>query len=139
MGTSKLTDKSINPTESIIYAIIGDHKSLWVRLMNELKNYPYICLEWKYYRDAGRWLLPVAGKKKNLFWITLEDDTFKASFWFGNKVIPLIEESDLPETVKAGLRVAKANKMGKGLSISVNTPADLDEVFALIKFKLQLK
>ena len=139
-GIPKLTDPTIRPADDALYAEIGDNRKYWDTFKTRLKKtYPEMVLEWKFYKDAKRWLLPVALKKKNLFWISFIDDTFLVSFWFGHKLTPLFEASDLPEKLKADFKNAEQNKMGRGLAIKVYSDTDLQEVFDLIDFKAKLK
>jgi hypothetical protein len=139
-GTPKLTDKSIQPTDEVLYAQIGKNRKYWDKLTTILKEtYPEVILEWKYYKDAKRWLLPVARKKKILFWLSFIDDTFMADFWFGPKIEPLFEASDLSEKLKTDFKNAERNKMGRGITIKVYSDSDLDEVLELINFKAKLK
>ena len=86
---------------------------------------------------AGQEIL--ARKKKNLFWISFIDDTFLTSFWFGPKVEPLFEASDLSEKLKIDFRNAERNKMGRGIGIKVYSDTDLEEALELINFKAKLK
>ncbi len=140
MDKRNLTDKEIQPTDEIIYSFIGDNKKYWKELMDILQDqYPDLVLEWKYYRDGGSWLLPVAKKKKNLCWISLKGDTFVVGFWFGTKVETLVEGSELSEKIKNDFRNAERNKMGRGLAITIYSESDLKEALELIGFKNQLK
>lgn len=140
LGTPKLTDPSIQPTNEVLYAQIGDNRKYWDRFVATLEeSYPDLVMEWKFYKDAQRWLLPVARKNKNIFWVSFMDDTFLVSFWFGHKLTPIFEASDLPEKIKNDFKNAEQNKMGRGLVIKVYSDADLEEVFELINFKAKLK
>jgi hypothetical protein len=140
LGTPKLTDPQIMPADEVLYAIIGENRKYWDQFNTTLKElYPDVVMEWKYYKDAKRWLLPVARNKKNLFWVSIMDDTFLVSFWFGHKLTPVFEASNVPEKIKADFRKAEQNKMGRGLAIKVYSDTDLEEVYELLKFKYQLK
>ena len=46
-------------------------------------------------------------KKKTLFWIGILQDTFRITFYFGDKAEPLIENSDLPATMKEDFKNGK--------------------------------
>jgi len=140
MSQPNFTDPSIQPDEQRICSVIGDKQVYWKELMQDLsETYPDVSLEWKYYRDAKSWLLPVAVKKKNLCWITIAEGTFRVSFWFGNKAGGFVENSDLPESIKEEYRKAKQNKMGRGILIPVKGPTDVKKVMKLLEFKSTLK
>ena len=123
-----------------MYTHLGDNRKYWDQFTSTLKqSYPELVMEWKYYKDAKRWLLPVERKKKNLFWVSFIDDTFIASFWFGPKLVTLFLDSELSEAIKEEFRNAEQNKMGRGLAVKVYSDADLEKVFRLVNFKANLK
>lgn len=140
MDSLLLTDKSVTPTEEIISSQIGKNYILWKKLMHSIhEQYEDISMEWKNYRDSKCWLMPVIKKKKSLCWISLANNTARVSFWFGKKVEPMVEISDLPEEVMALYRKAEVNKMGRGISIFLESETDLENTLRLIAFKSKLK
>jgi hypothetical protein len=135
-----LDDKQIIPDDDQIFSIIGDKKELWQKIMNHsVSNYENASGEWRYYNDGKRWLFKMVHKKKTLFWIGILEDTFIVTFWFGDKAEPVIENSDLPASVKDDFRNAKKYGSVRGLSIKMNDNADADNVIKLIAIKSKLK
>jgi hypothetical protein len=140
MDTLLLTDKSITPNDEIIASLIGENYIYWEKLMSGIHDqFKDISLEWKNYKDSKCWLMPVVRKKKSLCWISLANNTTKVSFWFGKSIEPLVEKSDLSESLKEQFRVAKVNKMGRGFSILLSNEKDLEDVFSIIEFKSKIK
>ena len=135
-----LGDKQIIPDDDQIFSIIGDKKELWQKIMNHsVSNYENASGEWRYYNDGKRWLFKMVHKKKTLFWIGILEDTFMVTFWFGDKAEPVIEISDLPESIKDDFRKAKKYGAVRGLSIKMNDNTDADNVIKLIEIKSKLK
>ena len=140
MTTQAFPDKSVKPDENLIASKLGDYSKYWNDLKQYLsENHENVVFEWKYYADAKGWLLPVAIGKKNYCWITLADDTFRMSFWFGKKLESAVENSDLPESIKDAYRKAEQNKMGRGISICVRSKTDLEDALRVLEFKFRQK
>ena len=135
-----LIDKSVKPDEDIVFSIIGDRSILWQKIMNYLyDNHNDISEEWKFYNDGKCWLLRTSKKKKTLFWMGVLKDTFRISFWFGDKAESIIEQSALTERVKNDFKNAKRYKIGRGISITMSDSKDIDNVIKLIEIKLKIK
>ena len=135
-----LKDKSVKPNDEIVFPIIGEKSFFWQKIMNFLyDNHNDISGEWKFYNDGKSWLFRTLKKKKTIFWIGVLKDTFRVSFWFGDKAEPIIEQSDLPEDVKNDFRNAKRYKIGRGISIVMKNSADVENVLKLIDIKLKIK
>jgi len=135
-----LSDKQIFPTDEHIYKILGDKKSLWQSLMTTIQlNYNELIGEWNYYNDGKRWLFKSVLKKKTIFWIAVMEDTFRVTFWFGDKAEPLIQESDLPGSIKEEFNKSKKIGAVRAVSIKINSTHDLENVFKLIAIKIKMK
>ncbi|MFA5819181.1 MAG: DUF3788 family protein [Bacteroidales bacterium] len=135
-----LSDKDIIPDDEYIFSIIGDKKSLWQGIMNHMHhNYENTSGKWNYYNDGKRWLFKLVQKKKTIFWIGVLEDTFRVTFWFGDKAEPLIESSDLPQTIKNDFKTAKKYGSIRSVSIKMNDQSDVDNVLKLIAIKHKIK
>jgi hypothetical protein len=140
MGPIVLADKSVKPTNEIVFSIIGDKSALWQKTLSYLyDNYSDISEEWKYYNDGKSWLFRTLRKKKTLFWIRVLTDTFRIGFWFGDKAEIFIKQSDLPETIKNDFINAKRYKIGRGVSIIMSDYNDVENVIKLIQIKMKVK
>jgi hypothetical protein len=135
-----LSDKQIIPNDEYIFSIIGDKKSLWQSIMNYAsENYKDISGSWNYYNDGKQWLFKLVYKKKTIFWAGILKDTFRITFWFGDKAEPLIEGSNLPELIKDDFKTARKYGSIRGVSIKVHEQADVDNVLKLIEIKHKIK
>jgi len=141
-GTDELIleDRNIVPEEVFIFSTIGDKKLVWQEIMNYAhQNYKDVAEEWRYYNDGKRWLFKLTCKKKTIFWLGLMKDTFRVTFYFGDKAEPLILESDLPDTVKKDF--IKARRFGslRAITTTITGPSDIPKICTLIDIKLKLK
>lgn len=135
-----LTDPSVKPNNDIVFPIIGDKSIFWQKIINYLyDNYNDISEEWNFYNDGKSWLFRTLRKKKTVFWIGVLKDTFRIAFWFGNKAEAIIEQSDLPESIKISYRNAKKYKIGRSISIILKSPSDAENAIKLVDLKLKLK
>lgn len=135
-----LSDKSIIPTNDYIYSIIGDKKVLWQNIMSYMtNNYNDSAGEWNYYNDGKRWLYKMLNKKKTVFWISITEDTFRVTFWFSDKAQTLINECNLPESIKDEFSLAKKYGAVRAVTIKINDNRDVDNVLKMIPIKIKLK
>jgi hypothetical protein len=135
-----LTDKNVVPGDDLIFSILGDKKILWLKIMRYAHdNYKEITEEWRYYNDGKQWLFKMQQKKKTIFWIGILKDTFRITFYFGDKAEPLIENSDLPQGIKDDFRITKRFGSLRAITTRMSGPSDLDNIFRLIDIKLKLK
>ncbi len=135
-----LGDKNIYPTEEFIFSKIGNKKIIWSKIMNYVtENYPDAASEWRYYNDGKQWLFKLTRKKKTIFWLSLLEDTFRITFYFGDKAEPLIKASSLPGNVKNDFSAAKRFGSLRPVTTILSTISDAENIFKLIDIKLKLK
>jgi hypothetical protein len=133
-------DPEIKPTDDLIFSIIGERKADWQSIMDYLRqNYPDSSGIWNYYKDGKRWLFKMTMKKKTLFWVGIFEDTFRITFYFGNKADLIIETSDLPQILKDGFKTAKKYGAIKPISVKILEHSDVETVLKLIAIKSKLK
>jgi Protein of unknown function (DUF3788) len=138
--TILLSDKEIFPTDEYIFSIIGEKKILWQSIMDYMiSNYKDSSGEWNYYKDGKRWLFKMVLKKKTIFWAAVLADTFRITFYFGNKAEPFIEASDLPQIMKDEFRTAKRYGLIRPVSFKILNKTDVENVQKLIAIKLKIK
>jgi Protein of unknown function (DUF3788) len=135
-----LSDNSIIPTDEYIFSIIGDKKKFWESIMSYMRdNYKDSSGGWNYYNDGKRWLFKMIFKKKTTFWISVVEDTFRVTLWFSDKAEALINESNLPQSIKDEFRSSKKYGAIRAVTIKINTTIDVDNVLRLIAIKTNLK
>jgi hypothetical protein len=135
-----LKDKNIVPEDDLIFSIIGENKILWQSIMQHMHiHYNNITEEWRYYNDGKQWLFKLLQKKKTIFWISIVKDTFRITFYFGDKAEPLIFTSDLPESIKHDFRTGKRYGKIRPVSLKICDQTDVDPVLKLAAIKCKMK
>jgi hypothetical protein len=135
-----LTDKSVYPDDNLVFSIIGDNSIHWKKFLGSVREvYPASEEVWKYYNDGKNWLFRVILKKKTLFWMAVHEDTFRVTFYFGDKAESLIEKSSLPgeikDTFKNGTRYGKI----RPISFKVTSQEDVNNALIIAEIKAVMK
>jgi len=135
-----LSDKSVIPTERQIFSFIGENKVHWHNILSHVFNdYKDTSGSWNYYNDGKQWLYKLTQKKKTIFWAAILADTFRVTFYFGDKALPLIENSDLPSKIKEDFIAAKKYGLIRPVSIKVSDNSDVENVLKLVAIKTKIK
>lgn len=135
-----LGDKSIYPSDEILLTFFGDKMIFWKKILSYVKdNYKEITEEWRYYNDGKQWLFKMQQKKKTIFWASVLKDTFRITFYFGNKAEPVIEGSTLPQKIKDGFRDAQRFGALRPVTTIVKGNQDFDNILKLIDVKIKIK
>jgi len=135
-----LTDPTIQPTDELIFGIIGENSVYWEKLVDYLyEKHLNITEEWRFYNDGKSWLYKAVRKKQTLYWIGVIKDTFRVSFWFGDKAEPVIAESTLPDSIKEDFKNAKRYGQIRAISIEVRSDDDFTNVVKLLELKAKMK
>jgi hypothetical protein len=135
-----LSDKNIVPDDKLLSSLLGERMTLWLKLLDEISvKYSNSSGNWNYYNDGHQWLFKMTFKKKTLFWAALHTDTFRVTFYFGNKAEPVLIESDLPPTIKENFKNAKRYGAIRAISIKVLNNEDMNLVLKLAEIKSKLK
>lgn len=103
------------------------------------QNYPDSSGSWNYYNDGKQWLFKYVHKKKTIFWSGILTDTFRITFYLGNKAETIIEKSDLPHDIKEEFKTAKRYGLIRPVSFIVRDKADVDNVLKMIDLKSKIK
>jgi hypothetical protein len=136
----RLNDKNIIPTDELVFSVIGDRRVLWQRILQYTSGiHSDVTGTWNYYNDGKQWLYKMMHKKKTIFWAGLVDDTLRVTFWFSDKAEPVIEESQLPPSLKDEFRNAKKYGLVRPVTIFLNEQADADNVITLVSIKQKIK
>ena len=135
-----LSDKKIIPTDEYIFSIIGEKKILWQAIMQYLAdNHKEASGTWNYYNDGKQWLFKMVRKKKTIFWATILENTFKITFYFGDKAELLIVNSDLPQNIKDSFLTGKRYGKIRAISLKMNDLSDVEIVKKVIQIKIKIK
>ena len=135
-----LKDKSVYPHDDLVFSIIGNNSVYWKKLLADIREaYPASEELWNYYNDGKNWLFRVLLKKKTLFWIGVLEDTFRITFYFGDKAEPVIEKSSLPEEIKSSFKNGKRYGKIRAISITVKCLEDIDHALIVAGIKAVMK
>jgi hypothetical protein len=135
-----LSDKEIIPTDEYVYSVLGEKKIFWQDLMKYLsENHKDFIGSWNYYNDGKQWLFKMVWKKKTIFWAGILKDTFRISFYFGDKAESKIFESDLPQTVKDNFITAKRYGKIRAISTKIYSLSDIEVIKKLVTLKIKIK
>jgi hypothetical protein len=131
-----LNDRSVIPNDSLIFSILGKNKKHWLKLMESMHTYfPDALGQWNYYNDGKNWLFKMVRKKKTLFWIGILSDTFRITFYFGDKAAPLIEASDLPADIKSEFKNGPRYGKIRAISMRVEKEEQIENALMLVNIK----
>jgi hypothetical protein len=135
-----LTDKNQFPTEEIIFSHIGKSKILWESFFNYIHtNYPDFSEKWNYYNDGKNWLMKISKKSKTIFWLSIIPDSFRITFYFGDKAETDILGSRISDEFKNQFKDGKRFGKIRGLTLIISNKKNIEFVKELISIKLKIK
>jgi hypothetical protein len=139
--TLALSDKSIVPTEEVIFSIIGARKVFWKDILESITSkFKNVSYGWNYYNDGHQWLFKLVYKKKTIFWgAIVSTGEFRVTFYFGDKAEGAIRESSLSNDIINNFTMAQRFGKLRPISFHVNSPSDVDTVLKLTDIKINLK
>lgn len=135
-----LSDKNQFPTEEIIFSHIGKSKTLWELIFNYIHtNYPDFSEQWRYYNDGKSWLMKVTLKTKTIFWLSIIPESFRITFYFGDKAESTIMQSKISDKLKSQFKDGKKYGKIRGLTLIMNKKQNVEFAKKLISIKLKIK
>ena len=140
MTENILTDKDQFPTPEVIFSHIGKSKTYWDSIFNFIHTkHPDFNEEWRYYLDGKSWLLKVTRKTKTIFWLSILPESFRLTFYFGDKAEPAILSSTISETLKVNFKEGKKYGKIRGITIMPKKQPDIEDINSLIEIKVRVK
>jgi hypothetical protein len=136
-----LSDKSVFPTDELIFSLIGIRKVFWQEILEKISaKHNDVSYSWNYYMDGHQWLFKYTHKKKTVFWGAIVDTgEFRFTFYFGDKAESAINSSSLPPEIIADFNTAHRFGKLRPISILVNSEQDVDSVLKIADIKIKLK
>jgi hypothetical protein len=136
MPQPMLHDPDVFPSDEIIFAHLGKARRLWEQVMERLVQVcPGAESQWRYYRDGKSWLLKVTFRKKTLCWVSLDDGSFRMTFYFTDKASSLIADSDLPTELKEQFATGRRSGKIRGITVRFTRKADVQAACRLMALK----
>jgi len=134
---SIFTDKTTTPTPTDLENALGATFPLWKTFEDfTVEQYPTATREWHYSGDKYGWSYRIKDKKRVLLYLLPRDQFFKAAFVFGEKATAQIMESDISETIKKELMLAKPYAEGRGIRIAIKDASQVTDIEKLITIKI---
>jgi hypothetical protein len=136
----KLSDRNNKPDDALILSVIGDKVKYWKEIMEFLHvKYPGCSGDWNYYNDGKQWVFKMTWKKKTIFWIVLVKESFRVTFYFGDKAEEHIFSSEIPQKLKDDFRTGKRYGKIRAISVEINEMSDVESVKKIAEIKVRMK
>ncbi len=135
-----LKDPQVKPDDKLLASVFGDRMKFWNEISEYLRvNYSDADGTWNYYKDGYNWLYKMVRKKKTIFWGGVLQDSFRITFYFGDKAEPLIMASTLPDKVKESFTTGKRYGNIRAITTKVMRSEDVETIKKLIEIKVRMK
>ena len=133
-----LKDPNTQLTDEFFAAILGDSFAAW-KVLNENLSNADVSLEWRHYKDGG-WLAKATHKKKTIFWGSVSEGFFSASFLFSEKphLRAGIQELDISDDIKNALTSTPKGTFFS-VAVDVHNENQLSDVYKLMNYKKSAK
>jgi len=136
----RLSDKNVVPTDDFVFSVIGERKEYWQAIISHAsENYKDVSGSWNYYNDGKQWVYKFVEKKKTLFWAVLLRDTFRVTFYFGDKAEPIIAACGVPSEIVESFKTSKRYGAIRAITINVYSKTDVENIIKLMEIKHKLK
>ena len=137
MSGSSLNDKSKEPDTILLKKTVGKTYEQWQSIKEFLEeNYGPTVEEWKFYNQKSGWILKLFRKKRNLLFFVAQENYFALSLVFGDRVVAVVEKSDLSGEIINQLKNARKYAEGRGISFDVKDSKDIDSIKKLLEIKI---
>ena len=134
-----LREEAIYPTNEVLKNVLCDSYVVFEELTSKITNDFGLVLEWNYYKDGKSWLCKVLHKKKTVFWFSVWDKFFRATFFFTEKHLEGFSVLDVSESIKEDLCTNKPIGKLLPLLLTIEGKGQLEDLLKVIAFKKNLK
>lgn len=137
MALSAFDDKSRQPRDDEIAAVLGKTYALWNKLKELIESrFPPLSIEWGFSSKSTGWGLRLKQNDRAVLYMTPCKGYFLASFALGEKAVKAAHESSLPASVLTTIDAAKKYAEGRGVRLEVKTSVDLRSIEKLAIIKM---
>jgi hypothetical protein len=133
-----LRDPNIKPTDDVLANALGGSYGNYKKFLEILAG-SGIDNEWRYYNDSKSWLGKATRKGKTVFWLSVWDGFFKASFFFTEKTKGGLLELNIDSEIKSAFVNAKSVGKLLPLIFEIRTDDQLQDLFSVIEYKKSIK
>ena len=134
-----LRAETLYPSNEVLNDVLCDSYVVFESLSDKATKDLGLGLEWSFYKDQRSWLCKVSYKKKTVFWLSVWDKFFKATFFFSERHLEGFAGLDIAESIKEDLCMAKPIGKLLPLLLNINHQEQLDDLLKIIAFKKNLK
>ncbi len=140
MTDSVFDDKSALPSTADLVVVLNGAAPLLDEIERWLsEQYGTVTREWKFYGKQAGWTLALVHGKRRFFHLIPRTGAFTVAITLGERAVAACEDGDLPETVLAAIRNARAYAEGRTIRVEVANDEDAVLVQRLVAFKMVSK
>jgi hypothetical protein len=137
MALSVLDNKSEQPDDGALAAVLGRSKARWDELIAHVaREYEPVSEEWSYGGAKYGWSLRLKRKKRTILYLIPCQRYFLCAFVFGGKATELARRSALPDKVMTTIDEAPVYGEGRGFRLEIRTKADVATMQTLAQIKM---
>ncbi len=138
MALSAFDDKSKAPAPEELDAALGDAAGPWARLAARVAEaHAPITEQWNFSGAKFGWSLRLKQKERIVLYLTPQRGCFLAGVVLGEKAVTAAREAGLPEPVLALIAAAPRYAEGRGIRLTVTSPADVAAIEQLVALKMR--
>ena len=129
--------KTLEPNNVMVSDVLGETFQYWEEIKTSIEEQFGKCAEeWKFYNKSSGWTLKLLLKKRNLFFLSPDENFFSIIFIFGDKAVHAVEKSELPKKIIQELKNAKRYAEGRGIRIAVKKRTHIKYILTLAEIKV---
>lgn len=124
------------PTHEVLEQAMGKELfAVYQRLTALIKIKFSLDPQWRFYKDGKAWLCKIVEKKKTIFWLSIWQNSLKASFYFTDKTRKGVMELEIDSKIKK--EFGKTETKGKliALILDIEREEQLKDLEAIIAYK----
>ena len=136
MATSIFDNKEIVPNDEDLENILKSSFDTYNKLISYLETeYGSLKKEWKYYSKNAGWTLRISGEKRNLLFLSPNDDYFLVNVNMGVKVSKIVLDTDVSENTKDLIKQAKEYREGISILINIKNEENLEDIKTILDIR----
>ena len=136
MATSIFDNKEIVPNDEDLENVLKSSLGVYNKLIFYLENeYGSLTNEWKFYSKKAGWTLRISNEKRNLVFLSPNDDYFLITVNMGVKVSKIALDSDISDNTKDIIKQAKVYREGISILMEVRNEEDLEDIKTILNIR----
>ena len=137
MALSAFGDRSKEPLQGELTAVLGEAAKLWDQLISDIRSrFDPLAEDWGYSGKKWGWALRLKHKKRAVLYLTPSNGFFYAGLSLGQKAVDAAHDSDLPTSVLDIIDNSQKFAEGRGVRLEVRSDLDVRAVGQLAGIKM---